>query len=247
MKGWEPVNSHSSYSTPERVFRIAIIEDHLLQRQRTEELVGAQHDLQLVFSGESAPEFVAWLRATPPQQHPHLLLLDLIVDRQRSVDVALVSALLNAGLRIVVLSALASPPLVREIVRAGVNAVVGKRDSEDDILAAIRAAAHGEQWMTTDLASVIAGDSIRPKLSIQEERALILYASGLTIDDVASSMNVKPDTAKQYIDRVRAKYTSAGYTASTKLDLSRIAWVDGYIEPKLLPSAEERTEGPDTH
>lgn len=214
-------------------YRLAIVEDHLLQRKRTEELLRSQDDFTIVFSGETAPELLHWLRARPPADRPHLLVLDLLVERQPSVDVAVVRALLESGMRIVVLSALASPALVRGIVRTGVSSIVGKRDSEEDILAAIRAALLGEEWMTTELAAVIAGDSERPKLSGQEENALILYASGLTIPEIASEMFIKPDTAKQYLDRVKAKYTAAGIPVHSKVDLARIAWVDGYADPTL--------------
>lgn len=218
------------------VFRIAIIEDHLLQRSRTEEILGSQPDMKVVFSGESAPAFLTWLRESPRENHPQLLILDLMVDRAPSVDPGLVKAFIEAGLLIVVLSALASPALVRDVVQAGVHAVVGKRDSEDAVVSAIRAALDGESWMTTELASVIAADPSRPKLSIQEERALVLYASGLSLDDLAAVMNVSPNTAKQYINRVKAKYSAAGVEARTRLDLGRIAWAEGYVDPTLPPS-----------
>lgn len=220
-------------ATSPRVYRIAVIEDHLLQRNRIEELIGEQQDLEVVFSGETAPDFVRWLRESPKEQWPQLLILDLLVDRAPSVDVALVESLVKAGLHIVVLSALASPPLVRQIIKAGVTAVVGKRDSEEDILNAIRAVLRGDEWMTPELAGIIAGDPDRPQLSIQEERALILYASGLSLEDVAEAMNLRPGTAKQYIDRVKAKYSAVGVTARTRLDLGRIAWTDGYVDPTL--------------
>lgn len=216
-----------------RVFRVAIVEDHLLQRQRTEQLVNGAEELRVVFSGETAPAFVAWLRQAPKSRHPHVLVLDLRVDRRPGVDAALVRRFLRAGLKIVVLSALSSPPLVRDVLAAGVRVIVGKRDSEADVLAAIRAAIRGEEWLTTELADVIADGPGRPRLSSQEKRALVLYASGLTVGEVATSMNVKPDTAKQYLERVKAKYTAAGFSARSKLDLSRIAWVDGYVEPVL--------------
>lgn len=219
--------------TRQRIYRVAIIEDHLLQRRRTEELVNSQDDLEVVFSGESAPAFMSWFSTAHSEQRPHVLILDLMVERQPSVDIALVEALLTSGHRIVVLSALASPPLVRRIVQAGVTAIVGKRDTEEDILEAIHATVRGMEWITTELAAVIAGDPGRPKLSIQEERALVLYATGLSLGEVAAAMNLQPDTAKQYIDRVKAKYASAGIPARTKLDLGRIAWADGYVDPAL--------------
>lgn len=217
----------------DRVYRVAIIEDHLLQRQRTEDLIGSQHDFDVVFSGESMPAFMTWLSAAPRERRPHLVILDLMVERQPSVDIAHVESLLAEGHRIVVLSALASPPLVRSIVQAGVTTIVGKRDTEEDILAAVRATVRGEEWLTPELAVIIAGDPDRPRLSIQEERALVLYATGLSLEDVAAAMNLQPATAKQYIDRVKSKYTAAGIPARTRLDLGRIAWADGYIEPTL--------------
>ncbi len=210
--------------------RIVIVEDHLLQRKRTEELIAAQPGLRVVSSFETLPEFIEWLSVSDRAVWPQLLVLDLVAERQPSVDPAVVRALVNAGLRIVVLSALVSPSLVREIIRAGVGGIVGKRDTEDDIIAAIWAVLRRGEWMTAELASVIASDPSRPQLSVQEERSLVLYASGLTLDAVAASIGVKRDTAKQYIDRVKAKYTAAGRPVRTKLDLHKIAVADGYAD-----------------
>ncbi|WP_104088591.1 response regulator transcription factor [Arthrobacter sp. GMC3] len=217
--------------------RIAIVEDHLLQRTRTEELLSRSGKYEVVFSGASAPEFTQWVGAAPMIERPHLLVLDLMVDRQPSVSPALVEVMVKAGLKVLVLSALASPLLVRRIVRAGVAGIVGKRDSEDDILAAVSAVLAGEEWMTTELASVIAGDPDRPSLSLQEERALVLYASGLSVDEVGVAMNIGRETAKQYLDRVKKKYASVGVPVRSKLDYGRVAWADGYLDPSLPSEA----------
>ncbi|WP_125098177.1 response regulator transcription factor [Leucobacter chromiireducens] len=213
--------------------RIAIVEDHLLQRTRTEELLARAGGYEIVFSGESAPEFTRWAEAAPRAERPHLLLLDLMVDRQPSVNPAQIEVLVKGGLKVLVLSALASPALVRQVVRAGVSGIVGKRDSEDDILAAVAAVLGGDEWMTTELASVIAGDPERPALSVQEERALVLYASGLSVDELAAAMNIGRETAKQYLDRVKKKYASVGIPVRSKLDYGRVAWADGYLDPSL--------------
>ncbi|QOR71078.1 response regulator transcription factor [Ruania alkalisoli] len=222
-------------SQKERTYQVAIVEDHLLQRKRIEELMRSQDEFEVVFSGETAPAFMSWLNDASIDESPDVLILDLMVERQPSVDVDLVKTLLAAGYRIVVLSALASPPLVRSIVRAGVSTILGKRDTEADIVDAIRATVRGEQWVTAELAAVIAGDPDRPKLSIQEERALVLYATGLSLDEVASEMNLQRYTARQYINRVKSKYEAAGIPARTRLDLGRIAWNDGYVDPILKP------------
>ncbi|WP_183407915.1 response regulator [Nocardioides marmoriginsengisoli] len=211
-------------------WRLAIVEDHLLQRQRTQELFDRQAGMRVVFTADSLPDFVRWLETATPAERPHLLVLDLVVDRGQSADPETVRALTRAGLRVLVLSAMASPPLVREILRAGVGGVVGKRDPEEDIVGAAWTVLGRGQWMTPELAAVMAGDAQRPALSDQEERALVLYASGLTLDAVAASLGVKRDTAKTYLDRVKAKYAGAGRPVRSKVDLNRVALTDGYLD-----------------
>jgi len=209
---------------------VAVVEDHLLQRKRTEELVAAQPGLRTVWSGETLPEFLAWVKDVREDDRPHLLLLDLMVERGPSVDAEAVEAVIRAGTRVLVISALASPALIRRVIRAGVDGVVGKRDSEADIVAAIWTALGRGHWMTPELASVIAGDENRPALSEQEERVLVLYASGLTIDGAAEALGIKADTAKKYLSRVKVKYAAAGRPASTKLELNEVARQDGLLE-----------------
>ncbi|GAA4816880.1 response regulator [Nocardioides caeni] len=217
-------------------WRIAIVEDHLLQRQRTEELIIAQSGLQVVWSGETLPAFLAWLATSPPDRRPHLLILDLMVERGPSVDPDQVRELVRSGTRVLVLSAMSSAELVRKVLRAGVAGFVGKRDSEEDIVAAIWTVLGRGQWLTPELASVIAGDGDRPQLSDQEERALVLYASGLTLDAVARAIGVQRDTAKKYLARVKAKYAAVGRDVRTKIDLNQAAQRDGYLDGPLSES-----------
>lgn len=209
---------------------MALVEDHLLQRRRTEEILGHQSGLVVVASCSTLPEFLAWVQRAPAHTRPHLLVLDLSVDRGPSVDPDVVGRLVDAGLRILVLSALASPGLVRSVIKAGVSGIVGKRDSEQDVIEAVWTVLRQGEWMTPDLAAVIAADADRPQLSDQEERALVLYASGLTLGAVAEALGVKPESAKTYIGRVKGKYAAAGRPVRSKVELSRIAVDDGYVE-----------------
>lgn len=212
------------------VWQVALVEDHLLQRRRTEEILARESGLVVVASCSTLPEFLAWLRRAPVSARPHLLVLDLSVDRGPSVDPEIVARLVGAGLRVLVLSAMASPPLVRGVIKAGIAGIVGKHDSEQDVVDAVWTVLRRGEWMTPDLAAVIAADADRPQLSDQEERALVLYASGLTLGDVAKALGVKQDTAKTYIARVKSKYAAAGRTVRSKVDLSRIAIDDGYVD-----------------
>lgn len=87
------------------------------------------------------------------------------------------------------------------MLRAGVRAFASKRDSVAQLGDAIRAVLSGNAWITPELAAVIAGDSSRRPSSAQQERAVALYASGLTINAIATRLDIEPETAAHYLDR----------------------------------------------
>jgi DNA-binding NarL/FixJ family response regulator len=112
---------------------------------------------------------------------------------------------------------------------AGAQAFIAKRSSMKDLAAAVRTVIGGGSWVPPDLAAEMLTASTTVDLSEQERRALVLYASGLTLDMVARRMGITPHTVKHYIDRVRDKYTTAGRPARTKVELHKVAREEGLI------------------
>ncbi|WP_183407893.1 response regulator [Nocardioides marmoriginsengisoli] len=211
-------------------WRVAVVEDHLLQRRGLVSVLRAQRGVRVVHEGESLPDLVGWLAAGSAASAPDLLALDLHVDRGLSVDPDVVRGLVRDGIKVLVVSEMTSLPLVRQVLRAGATGVVSKRDSIADVVAATRTVLGGGRWMTRELGEFLAREGDRPALSDQEERALVLYASGSTIDQVATALGVKRETAKTYVDRVKSKYAAAGRPLRTKVDLARTALADGYLD-----------------
>ncbi|WP_181157579.1 response regulator transcription factor [Microbacterium sp. MYb62] len=210
------------------MYRVAVVEDHLLQRKYATALINAQSDMAVVYDGEDLPSFMTWLDKSARFSRPRLVLLDLMVERGPNASPEDVRRLVASGMHVVLFSALASPPLARQMIQAGASGVIGKRDSETSILAALRAVLAGESWVSPELAVLIAHDPNQPRLSDQEERALVLYASGLSIDSVAASIGVKPGTAKKYLHRVREKYAAVDRPVASREELIRAAARDGY-------------------
>jgi DNA-binding NarL/FixJ family response regulator len=141
-----------------------------------------------------------------------------------------VRALVNAGIPVLVISALADPMVVRESMSAGALAYVSKQADADVMQEAIQSTLAGKPFMSPDIALAIISDlQAEVRLSDQERLALSLYASGLKMTTVARRMDVSVTTAQEYIKRVRAKYTKAGQAVSTKTDLYRVAKKRGLI------------------
>lgn len=204
---------------------IAIVDDHVLVREALERHLGPQPDLEIVWSG-SDPE---QLLMTWPD--PDVVLLDLDLGDVQATP-GLVSAMVARGSAVLAVSALASPALVRGLVRAGLAGVVAKADSLDSLVLAVRTAAAGEAWTTPELAAALANSTEpeMPVLSEQEQRVLVLYASGLKIAAVARRLGISPHTVKDYLKRIRVKFNSVGRPAPTQTDLFREAVRGGLIK-----------------
>ena len=141
-----------------------------------------------------------------------------------------VRELVDMNLNVLLISANEDSSAIRRGLPEGALGFIPKRVSANVLAQALRAVAVGEIFLSVDLASIIANAKDRPDLSPREVDALRLYAAGLTLNAVAHRMGVSPHTAKEYLDRVRAKYEHIGRRARTRTELYVQASEDGILE-----------------
>ena len=190
-------------------------------------IMADERDIRIV---ATAPTVEALLAG--PGRRADVVLLDLDLGDASTVD-GNVAAILAAGPAVLVLSASDRPVAVRDAMRAGARGYVLKSEQANQIRSAIREVAAGRDWISPRLAYIFATDDSAdlPTLSPQERRTLQLYATGMPMKAVARKMAIGEDTAKQYLGRVREKYSNAGRAAPTKLELYYRAVEDGYLPP----------------
>lgn len=200
----------------------------MLQRRRAEQLLSDGLDLDVVHTCSTIGRFMSWLRVTYRSVWPHLLVLGLLDPPEKAEDTAALRALRNAGVRVLVLSTWSARAGSRRLYSTSVDGVVSAADSENAFVSAAGTVLSGGTIITSRAQEVIARPADAPRLSVQEERVLGLYASGRTIAQAAEEMGVRDDTARKYLSRVKTKYAAAGRPVRTKLELAQIAWSDGY-------------------
>ena len=175
-------------------------------------------------------------------------LLDQIGDRECQVvvtDLSLadgslvaenVERIIAIGAAVLIFSIADKPNLMRAAVRAGATAIVPKSQPVEELIEAIRLAADGAILNNAETSATIDADKIfkDANLSAREEEVLSLYASGMSLKQVAYQLQIKPSSAKEHIDRVRVKYARLGREAATKVDLFKRALEDGIISGDLL-------------
>jgi DNA-binding NarL/FixJ family response regulator len=203
---------------------IAVIDDHELVREGLASLIsgGDAPVGRLVYCGDSPTAAAA---AAPTIA---LLDVDLGPGAPRLADS--VSELMAAGARVLLISAFEDAVAVRAAMTAGALGFVPKRASVDVLREALETVGAGEFYLSVDLAAILASAADSPELSPRELDVLRLYASGLKLTAVANQLGISPHTAKEYLDRVRAKYAQVGRTARTRTELYVEANRDGLLE-----------------
>ena len=192
---------------------------------------------------DNAPEFAVvvraerWVDLVRDANFPvPLVLMDYQLVEPVSVE-ARIRTCRAAGAKVIVMSALDSAEARERALLGGAAAFLSKAESMQNFRAVAREvmglSARGgvvsAQSRTID-GAVETSERNRPKLSQGELEALRLYVSGNTTAAVARLMNVKYETAKTYLRRVREKYAKANRPASRRADLIMRAAEDGYLQ-----------------
>lgn len=162
-----------------------------------------------------------------------VVLLDLVL-RDDSVPVDNVSRLVALGLKVLVISVWLNHHEVAATFAAGARGYLTKDHELSALAAAVRTVAAGGTVYSPELAWACLNDPRpqRPRLSVREREVLLAYAAGMTLNAAARHVGVRPETAKTYLARVKAKYQAVGRPTRTKPELADRVREDG-MSPRI--------------
>ncbi|MFE7094002.1 response regulator [Streptomyces erythrochromogenes] len=211
-----------------RVITVAVVDDDRMLRDGLRAWLGDVPDLSLVATAATVGE----LLADPDRSRPHghdgaapppadVVLLDLVL-RDGSDPADNIRRVLGTGSRVLMISTVPDRSRIIEAIRAGADGYLTKDHDLPTLVAAVKDLAEGRGAVSTELAFACAYDDspARPRLSPRERQILLDYASGMTLKSAARRAGITVNTAKDYLDRVKAKYQQAGRPTYTKLDLA---------------------------
>ncbi len=210
--------------------RVAIVDDHEAVRLG---FAGSclEHNFELVGSAATVDELLAQIEGKDCE----VVVADLSLDDGSLVEEN-IQRLVESGPAVLIFSIADKPSLMRAALRAGAIAIVPKSQAMADLAEAIRLAAKGAIINNSETSATIDADMLfkEAKLSAREREVLSLYASGMSLKQVAFQLEIKQSSAKEHIDRVRVKYAKLGREAATKVDLFKRAVEDGILSGDLL-------------
>jgi DNA-binding NarL/FixJ family response regulator len=178
-----------------------------------------------------APDATSLLRIVA-EEPPDVVVLDLALgDGSDPGDT--VAHVVASGCRVLVYSVLDNPRLIRRALAAGAHGLSRKSEPVQLTLDKLRQVAQGQTLVSAEILSMIDGDAdfVRARLSDREREVLVLYVAGLEIAQIAQRLFVTENSAREYLRRIRAKYSEAERPATTKVELLRRAIEDGIVPP----------------
>ncbi|MFC9810817.1 response regulator [Streptomyces virginiae] len=206
-----------------RVITVAVVDDDRMLRDGLRAWLDGVPDLRLVATAATVAELLADPgRYGDPHGAPaDVVLLDLVL-RDGSDPADNIRRLLRTGSRVLMISTVPDRSRIIEAIRAGADGYLTKDHDLPTLVTAVKDLAEGRGAHSMELAFACAYDDspARPRLSPRERQILLDYASGMTLKSAARRAGITVHTAKDYLDRVKAKYQQAGRPTYTKLDLA---------------------------
>ena len=212
-----------------RPVRVAIVDDHQLVLDGLVSRLSHSHFGIDVVAAESHWRDLMKHKAFPVD----VVVLDLHLDDNIPIGTKL-RTLRAIGIPAVVMSRHSDGATVSAVLRGGALGFVPKTESAEELVSAIHSASESTVHLAGNAADALTQNTAAPAAGLgrQEQNALVLYASGRTIREVAEKMGTTEETIKSYIKRARRKYRDIGIDLGSRELLRRHAAREGWISPE---------------
>jgi DNA-binding NarL/FixJ family response regulator len=210
------------------MIRLMLADDHAMLREGLRSKLANSPDIEIVGEAGCAKELTASIASLKPS----VIILDLKLPDANGVTLIrqIKSALPHC--KIVVLTMYDHVRYAVHALESGADGFVVKGAPFEELLQAIHAVMSGNTFVSSSMASKLAGHLKRGKrkgslesLSQREFEVLILLGNGLSVKEIAYQLGVSEKSVTTYRARVMDKLQMAN-----KTDLIRYAIESGLIE-----------------
>jgi DNA-binding NarL/FixJ family response regulator len=189
------------------VIRILLADDHVLVRQGFKLILSEQSDMEI--AGEAANGREAVEQAEKLQ--PDVVIMDVTMPELNGIEATRRITAAAPRTRVLALSMHKDAVYVREILRAGARGYLLKDSADADLIAAVRAVAKGEGYLSPAISDAVLTDYRRhvtdplDLLTTREREVLQMIAEGKTNKEIATTLNLSVYTVEAHRGRVMEK------------------------------------------
>jgi two-component system, NarL family, response regulator NreC len=207
--------------------RILLADDHAVVRQGFKMILAAQADMEIVGEAGNGRDAVEQAEKLKPE----VVVMDVTMPELNGIEATRRLAASLPHTRVLALSMHKDSVYVREILRAGARGYLLKDSPAHELVAAVRAVASGEAYLSPAVSNAVLDDYRKhvtnpiDLLSSREREVLQMLAEGKTNKEIAGVLNLSVYTVDAHRGRIMEKLNLHSIN-----DLVRFAVRNGLIE-----------------
>ncbi|MDX2020745.1 MAG: response regulator transcription factor [Deltaproteobacteria bacterium] len=196
---------------------VVLVDDHAVVRDGLTAIIASQDDMKVVATAATAR---AGLEAVALHR-PQIALMDLRLPQMDGLTAVQVLREKFPDVLVLMLSSADGDKAIEASLAAGARGYVLKSAPASELLAAIRAVAHGQRFLSPAAATALASRALSPDLTLREVEVLEAVSEGQSNADIAASLGVAEKTVKNHLSNVFAKLGATDRTHAVTIALQR--------------------------
>ena len=214
-------------SSPEKVIRIMVVDDHTIVRRGLVALLQMEGGFEVVAEAEDGE---TGLRRADETQ-PDVVMLDLSMPRLSGLETTRRLKRQRPQTQVLILSMHEDEEFVAQALQAGASGYVLKRSMEDELFLALRAVAGGNVFVSPAVAQPIVDEYLRrttqaperagAALTSREREVLQLIAEGRTTAKIAQALSISPHTAVRHRANLMQKLDAHNQAELIRMSIER--------------------------
>ncbi len=193
------------------MFKIIVIDDHILLRDMIVDTLNAEDDLEVVGLSDDAKDALDLCRKLCPD----VLLMDICTaNNSNGIFFAKTIKENFSNIRIIIMTGVLDVNFVNEAKEAGIESFIYKSISKDSLISTVKNTANGYSIYPNSIYKNNFHNSFLSKLTDKEMQILKLYCKLLDKDEIAETLAISPRTLKSHIHSI---YEKTGFNNLSKL------------------------------
>jgi two-component system response regulator NreC len=192
--------------------RLLLVDDHAVVRSGLRMLLGNEDDVEIIGEAGTAAEALA----SAAELRPDVILMDIGLPDKSGIEATRDIKAKFPEVAIVALTIHEDEEYFFKMLEAGACGYVPKRAAPEELLTAIRAAAHGEVYLYPTMAKLLVRDfliseptdreqSAGKGLTSREQEVLTHLAEGESNEEIAEALVISPKTVARHRENIMRK------------------------------------------
>ena len=192
--------------------RLLLVDDHAVVRSGLRMLLATETDVEIIGEAGTAAEALA----SAEDLKPDVILMDIGLPDKSGIEATRDIKAQFPKIAIVALTIHEDEEYFFKMLEVGASGYVPKRAAPEELLRAIRAAAHGEVYLYPSMAKLLVrdylisepaerGQSAGKDLTHREQEVLTHLAEGESNEEIAKALVISPKTVARHRENIMRK------------------------------------------